>query len=84
MKQSMRRYRRASVWLRLSVSVLLLPGFFGNCNPGTITTTSTTELDTATVLQSLFRSIFVEPIVTYVNDRIDEGINNLLGDGNGA
>lgn len=84
MKSSGHRYRRASVWLRLATSAILLQGFLGNCNPGTITTTTTTELDTTTVLQSLFRSIFVEPVVAFVNDRIKNGINNLFGEGTDA
>lgn len=77
--QNIRRYRRASIWLRFAATAVLMQGLFGNCNPGTITTTTTTELDTTTVLQSLFRSILVEPVVAFINERIETGINSIFG-----
>ena len=63
---------------------LLGVGLLGNCNPGTITTTTTTELDTVDVLQSVFRSILVEPVIAFVDERIEAAFDGLFGDNDAA
>lgn len=80
-QKSIRLSRRLA---HLACVGILFQGLLGNCNPGTITTTTTTELNTAEVLQSLFRSVLIEPVVQYVDDQISNAVNNFFGTDNEA
>lgn len=74
-----RRYRRASVWMRLGTSIMLIGGFFTSCAANNLP--DTTRDDAIDIAQDLFNFVIVDPVVNYVNDRIANGLNSIFGVG---
>lgn len=70
------RYRRASIWLRVGISITML-GSISSCVENNLP--ESTRSDAIDILQTLFDEVIVNPVVDYVNGRIEDGLNSAFG-----